>query len=160
MFSTDNQQIAVLAADHLLERNLRNFAYCGVTQRTIDPWNRLRQESFTARLASAGYACSVYKGRQSASHSWERLQEKLAAWLSRLPKSVGQMEANDIRARDVLEACRRIELNAERQPLNRPIASCQICNQIVVSCNTVSTRGFKYLRKQPLQLSSIRIREA
>lgn len=108
--STDNQRIAVLAAEHLLERNLRNFAYCGVAERTIDPWNQLRQQTFTSQVESAGYPCSVYKGRHSASHSWERLQEKLASWLSSLPKPVGLLAANDIRARHVLEACRRLEL--------------------------------------------------
>ena len=105
--STNNQRIAVLAANHLLERNLRNFAYCGVAERTIDPWNRQRQEAFSLHLKSAGYACSVYKGRHRA-HSWELLQEKLASWLSGLPKPLGLMAANDVRARHVLEACRRL----------------------------------------------------
>ncbi len=31
--STNNRRIAVLAAEHLLERKLRNFAYCGVPDR-------------------------------------------------------------------------------------------------------------------------------
>jgi LacI family transcriptional regulator len=100
----------VLAASHLLERNLRSFAYCGVASRTIDPWNRLRRAAFVSHLKSAGYGCSVYRGRESASHSWEQLQGRLAAWLSDLPKPLGLMAANDARARHVLEACRRTGL--------------------------------------------------
>jgi LacI family transcriptional regulator len=108
--STNNQRIAELAASHLLERNLRSFAYCGVASRTIDPWNRLRRAAFVSHLKSAGYGCSVYRGRESASHSWEQLQGRLAAWLSDLPKPLGLMAANDARARHVLEACRRTGL--------------------------------------------------
>lgn len=108
--STNNQRIATLAADHLLERNLQNFAYCGVPGRTIDPWNRQRREAFVAHVQEAGGSCSVYTGRHSASHSWEQLQEKLATWLAGLPKPLGLMAANDARARHVLEACRRLQL--------------------------------------------------
>jgi len=44
--STNNRQIAMLAADHLMERGLQYFAYCGVHSRTIDPWNRQRERAF------------------------------------------------------------------------------------------------------------------
>jgi len=108
--STNNRRIAVLAANHLLERNLRSFAYCGMPGRTIDPWNRQRREAFVAHLREAGWNSSIYTGRHSASHSWEQLQEKLAIWLDRLPKPLGLMAANDARARHVLEACRRLQL--------------------------------------------------
>ena len=108
--STDNRRIAELAAKHLLERNLQNFAYCGVPGRTIDPWNRQRREAFGTHVEKAGYTCAIYTGRHSASHSWEQMQEKLASWLSDLPKPLGLMAGNDARARHVLEACRRLEL--------------------------------------------------
>ena len=108
--STNNRRIATLAANHLLERNLESFAYCGVPGRTIDPWNRERREAFVAHLHEAGCTCSVYTGRHSASHSWEQLQEKLANWLDGLRKPLGLMAANDARARHVLEACRRLQL--------------------------------------------------
>ena len=108
--STNNRRIAELAANHLLERNLESFAYCGVPGRTIDPWNRERREAFVAHVQEAGGTCSVYTGRHSASHSWEQLQEKLATWLAGLAKPLGLMAANDARARHVLEACRRLQL--------------------------------------------------
>ncbi len=108
--STNNRRIAVLAANHLIERGLQHFAYCGVAGRTIDPWNLHRREAFVQHLREAGYECSVYSGRINASHSWEQLQEELAAWLTELPKPLGLMAANDARARHVLEACRRLEI--------------------------------------------------
>ena len=108
--STNNRQIAVLAADHLLQRGLQHFAYCGVLTRTIDPWNRQRRQTFVEQLRQRGQHCAVYTGRHSAAHSWEQLQEKLGSWLMSLPKPVGLMAANDARARHVLEACRRLQL--------------------------------------------------
>lgn len=106
--STNNQRIAVLAADHLLDRGLQYFGYCGVPRRTTDPWNRQRQKAFVEHLRKHGHTCAVYTGRYSASHSWEQLQEKLGAWLATLSKPLGLMAANDARARHVLEACRRL----------------------------------------------------
>jgi len=81
-----------------------------VPVQTVDPWNRERKETFSARLREDGHACSVYAGRYSPSHSWEQLQESLFAWLEPLPKPVGVLAANDVRARHVLEACRRFGL--------------------------------------------------
>ncbi len=107
---TDNRKIAVMAADYLMRLGLRSFGYCGIPAQTIDPWNDERQETFVARLLERGYNCSVYAGRYNPSHSWERLQGALYAWLESLPKPVGVMAANDVRARHVLETCRRFGL--------------------------------------------------
>jgi LacI family transcriptional regulator len=107
---TNNRKLAVLAAEYLMRLGLRSFGYCGVPVQTVDPWNRERQETFVARLAEEGRACSVYAGRYNPSHSWEQLLRSLFAWLEPLPKPVGVMAANDVRARHVLEACRRFGL--------------------------------------------------
>jgi len=104
---THNRKIAEMAADYLTRLGLRSFGYCGLPTRTIDPWNRERQEAFCQRLQGHGYGCSVFSGRYKPSHSWEQLQEALFTWLSPLPKPVGVLAANDVRARHVLEACRR-----------------------------------------------------
>ena len=107
---THNRKIAAMAAEYLMRLGLRSFGYCGVPRQTIDPWNDERRETFSARLCENGHACSVYAGRFNPSHSWEQLQESLFAWLAPLPKPVGVLAANDVRARHVLEACRRFGL--------------------------------------------------
>ena len=107
---THNRKVAAMAAEYLMRLGLQSFGYCGVPGRTVDPWNRERHETFVARLREDGHACSVYAGRFTPSHSWEQLQESLFAWLAPLPKPVGVMAANDVRARHVLEACRRFGL--------------------------------------------------
>ncbi len=107
---TNNIKIAEIAAEYLMGLGLRSFGYCGLPTRTIDPWNRERQETFVARVLAYGHKCAVFSRRYSPSHSWEQLQEALYAWLARLPKPVGVLTANDVRARHLLEACRRFEL--------------------------------------------------
>ena len=104
---THNRKIAELAADYLMRLGLRSFGYCGVPASTIDPWNRERQETFARQVEAQGHACSIFSARYKPSHSWEQLQEAIGAWLSPLPKPVGVLAANDVRARHVLEACRR-----------------------------------------------------
>jgi LacI family transcriptional regulator len=107
---THNRSIAWMAADYLMRLGLKHFAYCGIFGHTVDPWNRQRQEAFTAQVREQGYTCAVYAGRRSPSHSWEQLQERLADWLAKQPKPLGLMAANDTRARHVLESCRRRSL--------------------------------------------------
>ncbi len=107
---THNRKLADLAAEYLMRLGLRSFGYCGVPVQTVDPWNSERQETFVKRLTEEGHACSVYGGRYSPSHSWEQLLKSLFTWLAQLPKPVGVMAANDVRARHVLEACRRYGL--------------------------------------------------
>jgi len=43
---TDDQMVAEWAADHLVERGLEHFAYCGMDQRGLDQWNEIRCDSF------------------------------------------------------------------------------------------------------------------
>jgi len=104
---THNRKIAKMAAEYLLQLGLRSFGFCGLPLRTLDPWNRERQEVFASHLAERGHPCAVFAARYSPSHSWEQLQEALGTWLAPLAKPVGVLAANDVRARHVLEACRR-----------------------------------------------------
>ncbi len=107
---TNNIKIAEMAAEYLMGLGLRSFGYCGLTARTIDPWNRERQEKFVSHVVAYGHKCAVFSHRYSPSHSWEQLQKALYTWLMRLPKPVGILAANDVRARHLLEACRRFAL--------------------------------------------------
>jgi len=107
---TDNARIAAVAADHLLERGLRHFAYCGIPRTTYNPWSMQRGEVFAQRLRAAGFTCATYTGRHRTTQRWDRLQAGLVGWIESLPKPVGIMACNDARARHVLEAARRLNL--------------------------------------------------
>ena len=105
-FFTNNQAIARLAAEHLLERGFRYFAYCGYPRTPINGWSGKREREFAERVSVRGYPCRIYRGRHRNSLRWAHIQKALCAWLVSLPKPVGLMAANDNRARQVLEACR------------------------------------------------------
>ena len=48
--------------------------------------------------------------RPSVARRWADLQGELIRWLAQLPKPLGLMACNDLRARHVLEACRTLGL--------------------------------------------------
>ncbi len=107
---TDNESIARLAAEHLMERGLKQFAYCGLPG-IYSSDERCR--CFVRHLARAGYEVNVYTpARQrhktliAAGEDYELRREKtLASWLRSLPKPVGLMACNDLRAHQVLMVC-------------------------------------------------------
>jgi LacI family transcriptional regulator len=104
---TDDAAIARAAADHLLERGFKHFAYCGV-----DPfkWSAYRAEHFARYLRERGFDCHHYRPPRSGPIAWEQQQIALARWLRKLPRPVGVMAAYDIRGRQLLDACRGIDL--------------------------------------------------
>jgi LacI family transcriptional regulator len=101
---TDSEAIGKLAAEHLLERGFRHFAYCGYTD---TPWSQTRGEVFAARIADAGFKTHTYvapEPRTRVSGREELLA--MAEWLHALPKPLGLMACNDDRGQHVIEACK------------------------------------------------------
>lgn len=106
---TDSRAATRLAANHLLERGLTHFGYCG------DPryhWSNLRSRFFCEHLRAAGRSCHVYgAGRTRPVRQDEESEfDDIGRWLSALPKPAGIMACYDVRGRQVLEACRRLGL--------------------------------------------------
>ncbi|MDD4270108.1 MAG: XylR family transcriptional regulator [Pirellulaceae bacterium] len=107
---TDNRAIAHLAADHLITQGLEHFAYCGLPGIYS---SEERSHCFVQYLRSSGYDVSVYDNpRQaetpfiSSTEDYElRCEETVARWVASLPKPVGLMACNDLRAQQVLMAC-------------------------------------------------------
>ena len=103
----DNHQVAQLAMQHLRERGLGHFAFCG-RPRGANPTLDERADHFRAMVERDGATCHVYDAvHQSPRAGWEEEQERLADWIWSLPKPVGVMACNDERGLQVLDACRR-----------------------------------------------------
>jgi len=106
----DNRAIAHLAADHLIGRGLKHFAYCGLPGVYA---SETRSEHFVEYLRGAGYETSVYENRRqpgerfiSTVEDYElRCEEAVASWVESLPKPVGLMACNDLRAHQLLMVC-------------------------------------------------------
>lgn len=104
---TDDRAIADAAARHLLERNFRHLAYCGDERFN---WSRWRGEHFVRAAAEAGVPCDVYAPSRRARRDWDAMEDEIGRWLLSLSRPVGVMASYDIRARHVLDACRRVGL--------------------------------------------------
>jgi LacI family transcriptional regulator len=109
----DNAAMGRLAAEHLLDRGFKNFAYCGFE----DMFGaRSRGESFRRRITEAGFQTQIYKKpKPRGRRSWEDEQIFMADWLKSLPKPVGLMTCTDDRSQDVIEACKVAALHVPEQ---------------------------------------------
>lgn len=107
--SSDHRAIGRLGAQHLLERGLRHFAFCGFTKET---WSDLRYEGFAETVRAAGRCCALYRSPWRGSHApeWTIDQEKIGGWILGLPKPLGLLACNDVRGQQVLNVCRSIGL--------------------------------------------------
>jgi LacI family transcriptional regulator len=105
--TVDNVQVAKLAAQHLRERGLREFAFCGRLPGTSPALDQ-RGDNFRLLVERGGQACHVFPAdRLPSDPSWEQEQEFLTAWVESLPKPIGIMACDDARGLQVLDACRR-----------------------------------------------------
>ena len=106
---SDDEAIARLGAEHLLERSFRHFAFCGFSR---EDWSRRRREGFVEVVGQSGATCQVYESPWygADAHPWEDEQRELAAWLAGLPRPIGIMACNDVRGQHVVDACNRAGL--------------------------------------------------
>jgi LacI family transcriptional regulator len=137
LIETDDDAVAQLAAEHLMERSFHVFGYCGFAG--VD-YSRRRQVSFEAAVAAAGYPCHVYPPVRrtirrripgipavdtSASRGQGRIrqheqhgllyEEALIQWVTSLPKPIGIMACNDIRGQQLLNACREAKVSVPEE---------------------------------------------
>lgn len=102
----DDAAIGDMAANHLLDRGLRHFAFYGLAK---ENWSAAREQAFCATLKRNGCRSAVRREKRHAldDTTWERHQEALKEWITSLPKPVGVMVCSDQRGSLVLDACRR-----------------------------------------------------
>lgn len=106
--SSDAVEVATMAANHLMERRFRHFAYVGVEGRV---WSQRREREFSLQIRKAGFEPHIYAPPQrTTDRVWEKEQALIVDWLHSLPKPVGLFACNDDRGREVLEACRLMNL--------------------------------------------------
>ncbi len=106
--SVDSAGAARLAFEHLFERKYAAYAFVGVESRI---WSEDRQQAFTKLVSDAGCEVFAYEPLPGHSeHGWEMERPRLSEWLEGLPKPLGVMACNDVRGRQVLDACQLAEL--------------------------------------------------
>lgn len=105
---TDDEQIARVGAEHLLERGFRHFAFCGDGR---FKWSEAREAHFRTALGSrAAGGVHCHRPASGAGQDAAALAADLRRWVAGLPKPVGILAAYDIRGQQVLDACRALGL--------------------------------------------------
>lgn len=104
-FETDDGAFAHLAAEHLLERGFKHFAFAGDERFN---WSNWRCEHFQNCIRAAGSPCFIYQSTRGLDLDDEEQVDDLEQWVAGLPKPVGIMACYDFRGQQVLDACRRI----------------------------------------------------
>jgi LacI family transcriptional regulator len=108
---SDDAAGARLAAEHLLERGFQHYAYCGYVGTS---YSDNRSRAFELVIKKAGFPCAIYQPparlRGLGPDRTEELglvyEEAVGRWLKGLPRPIGIMACNDVRAHQVINACR------------------------------------------------------
>ncbi|MCC7205390.1 MAG: DNA-binding transcriptional regulator [Phycisphaeraceae bacterium] len=100
---SDNLTIGSLAADQLLSRGFRRFAYVGFTDHHFA---RLRAEGFTSRLRAAGFESSMLW----LSGVTDIPRADTIAWLTALKRPTALLAENDVCALEVMRLCEHVGL--------------------------------------------------
>ena len=112
----DNALVSNAAVNHMLDRGLRQFAFCGFRGLRF---SERRKSAFCDVLSARGYPVSVFEdgepertiGLVAFEQKWLQDLDRMESWLRELPKPVGLMACNDVRAYQVSNACREVGLN-------------------------------------------------
>lgn len=104
---SDHVAIGRLAADHLIERGFRHFAFCGYPDFF---WSKQRCEGFTQRINEAGLEWTDYRPPKTIRQHWKKELPFMMEWLKSLPKPVGLFTCVDERSQQVAEACKKSAL--------------------------------------------------
>jgi len=109
----DDRTIGHLAAEHLHEMGLQQFAYAGFDRLH---WSLARRDGFCERLAALGHAavCHLVPFHPTRALAGQRARD-LVRWLRQLPKPVGLMAANDEFALSISDLCRLHKLQVPDQ---------------------------------------------
>ena len=131
----DSAQVGKAGAEYFLERGFTRFAYVGDALNRN--WSVRRGESFSSRLAEAGYTCAVYHAPRSLAACSDD-GHVLAEWLQDLPKPAALLAAMDTRACQVLELC---EASGIRVPQDLSVLGIDndelICNGSVPTLSSI-----------------------
>jgi len=111
-FDTDAAAVAKMAADFFLQAGFQNFAYSGFSGL---PFSDKRSLAFAEYLAGHGKSVLVapseprldsYSHIQAMEQHGLSAQKGIAQWLKAQPKPLALFACNDVRAQQILNACR------------------------------------------------------
>lgn len=101
----DQPAIGRMAADHLIRRGFREFAYYGIEG---TGYSIARTEAFVGALREKGFNARAHHSPSTfdRNHPWDDEMDSLHRWVKKLPMPIGIFAVNDARARMIADACR------------------------------------------------------
>ena len=102
----DSMESGRMAAEHLLARGLRSFAFLGLDGLYS---NQTQLQGFSEVLAKKGHSCSpcqVEPAYDTTPENWQRFQSKLSQWMDNWSLPIGVLTHTDFMCRYLAEACR------------------------------------------------------
>jgi LacI family transcriptional regulator len=143
--SNDGTAIAKLAIEHFIERGFRHFAFCDLNDTSF-----YRRRRFEEQLAAQGLTGHIFAVNRAQRDDWisGRDRQRLESWLRRLPKPAGVLAHNDLRGRQVVDACRRLGIAMPDEVavlgVDNELPHCEMCNPPLSSIVTDAERiGFE-----------------
>jgi LacI family transcriptional regulator len=107
----NQEAVADLALSHFRDRGFVRFAYCGIpSERGWPPTG----EIFRQRVEAAGFPCDIYLPAYDPEARTIRLST-MTKWLKSLHRPTALLAGNDLRAREVLDACRLANLHVPEE---------------------------------------------
>lgn len=126
----NNPALGHAGAEHFIEKGFRYFAFCGFSN---ELWSHERETGFVEALNLAGKKCAVWGSEYPgvSQPAWEFAEEdEMAKWLETLPKPVGILACNDLRAVHLVNACHQAGFRVPEEVailgLNNETARCEL----------------------------------
>ena len=134
----DNEAIAKAAFGLFAGKRLRlrHFAFVGT--REGEPWSVERGNALRDCAQQVGGTFASFDPPRSARASQRRNLAALARWAAGLPKPCGIFAANDLRAKDVIDACREAAIPVPEQVMVLGVNDEEfICRQVQPTLSSV-----------------------
>jgi len=145
--------IGRMAAEHLIERGFKRFAFCGFKG---EAWSKRREDAFVDAVEhNGGVLCSRYNSawHGRAARSWEAEQQCLVDWLKEFTPPFAVMASNDIRGQQVINACSTLQLAVPEEVavigVDNDELLCRVCSpplsSVIPNAETVGFRAAEML---------------
>lgn len=103
---SDDVAIGEMAFDHLRQRHFKTFGFCGFRN---EAWSERRQTAFIeAARRHTDAEVEVFNSDWHDDASYEQQRGAIGDWLQQIESPVGIMACNDVRGRQVIDACLHI----------------------------------------------------
>jgi len=131
LIRADDEAVGRVAAEHLLERGFKHFAYYGPPG---EMWSDDRRDEFASAATAVGGTCQPFERPWlvTGPTGWDQAEEELAGWLRDLPKPAGVLAASDKFGQRLLAAARRAGVKVPEEiavvGVDDDQATCEVCD--------------------------------